>query len=108
MRSTRRKQKYGGKCKVIEWDSEGDTIACFQDKCSIVTIIMSIISHGAYILSLNIGFTTRIATLVGIAVAVIVYFVLVVVFKILSKEDIYMLPNGEKIYKMLKKVKIYE
>ena len=31
--------KYGGKCKVIEWDSEGDTIACFQDKCSIVTII---------------------------------------------------------------------
>ena len=74
----------------------------------IVTIIMSIISHGAYILSLNIGFTTRIATLVGIAVAVIVYFVLVVIFKILSKEDIYMLPNGEKIYKMLKKVKIYE
>ena len=31
--------KYGGKCKVIEWDSEGDTIACFQEKCSIVTII---------------------------------------------------------------------
>ena len=74
----------------------------------IVTIIMSIISHGAYILSLNIGFTTRIATLVGIAVAVIVYFVLVVVFKILSKEDIYMLPNGAKIYNFLRRFKIYE
>ena len=74
----------------------------------IVTLIMSIISYASYTLLENIGLDSRIATLIGIGIAIIVYFVLVLMFKILSKEDIYMLPNGEKIYEVLKKLKIYE
>ena len=32
--------KFGGKCKYMEFDNlDGDTLAIFQDKCSIVTII---------------------------------------------------------------------
>ena len=31
--------KFGGKCKYLEFDSEGDTIAAYQEKCSIVTVI---------------------------------------------------------------------
>ena len=31
--------KFGGKCKYLEFDSEGDTLAAFQDKCSLVTVI---------------------------------------------------------------------
>ena len=31
--------KFGGKCKFLEFDSEGDTIAAYQEKCSIVTVI---------------------------------------------------------------------
>ena len=73
----------------------------------IVTVIMSVVSYASYLLLVNIGLMSRIATIVGILVAVIVYLVLVIVFKILSKEDIYMLPNGEKIFKFLEKIKIY-
>lgn len=74
----------------------------------IITIIMSIISYSSYILFIKIGLISRIATIIGMIVAVVVYFTLVFVFKILSKDDIYMLPKGDKIYSFLKKAKIYE
>ena len=31
--------KFGGKCKYLEFDCEGDTLGVFQDNCSIVTVI---------------------------------------------------------------------
>lgn len=73
----------------------------------IVTIIMSVISYTSYILLVKIGVISRLATIIGILVAVVIYFVLIIIFKILSEEDIYMLPNGDKIYNFFKKVKLY-
>ena len=74
----------------------------------IVTILMSAISYGVYRTVFLLGIGSMIATVIGILVAVMVYFIFVIVFKILSKEDIYMLPNGEKIYRFLQKIKIYK
>lgn len=73
----------------------------------IITIIMSVISYGIYECVMILGISSRIATIIGIIMAVIVYAILVIIFKVLSKEDICMLPNGEKIYKFLQKIKIY-
>ena len=73
----------------------------------IATILMAIISYITYALSLNILNNENICTIIGIIIAVIVYAISVIILKVYSKEDILMLPKGEKILKILKKVKIY-
>lgn len=73
----------------------------------IATIIMSIVSYFVYILSLGIINNKNICTIIGIIIAVIVYAISVIILKIYSEEDILMIPKGEKILKILKKVKIY-
>lgn len=74
----------------------------------IVTIIMSVISFFVYKSILEIGITSRIATIIGILTAVIVYAIMVIGFNVLSKEDIYALPGGEKIFMFLQKIRIYK
>lgn len=49
----------------------------------------------------------NIATVISILIAVIIYLFCVIIFKIFSKNDFYMFPNGEKIYIFLKKLHIY-
>ena len=48
-----------------------------------------------------------ISTVIAIFIGVIVYLVLVLATKMLTKEDIYMIPFGTKIYGLLVKLKIY-
>lgn len=72
----------------------------------IATLIMGIISYCTYLI-IKLVAVERLATIIGIITAVIIYVISVVVLKILSKEDIYMLPKGDKIYNFLKKIKIY-
>lgn len=72
----------------------------------IATTIMGVISYAMYLFM--IGFiSVRMATIIAICIAVIVYLICVIIFKIFSKEDIEMLPKGDKIYSFLKKIKIY-
>ncbi len=52
------------------------------------------------------GFHDKIATLVAILCAVLVYAVVLFVFKVISKDEIMMIPKGEKIYNLLHKMKI--
>lgn len=73
----------------------------------IATIIMAIVSYASYMFVLQIGIMGNVATLVGIIVAVLVYAIMIIILKILSKEDILSLPKGEKIYKFLNKIKLY-
>ena len=47
------------------------------------------------------------ATLMAIIIAVITYFLSIVIFKILDRDDYHMLPYGDKIYKFLQKIKIF-
>lgn len=73
----------------------------------IATIGMGIISYIFYKLSLNLFYSERISTIIGIIIAVVVYAINVILLKIYKEEDILMLPKGEKILKLLKKIKIY-
>lgn len=73
----------------------------------LATVLMYIISYPVYLIVVNVFAMERMATLFGIIIAIIVYIISVIMLKILSKEDIYMLPKGEKIYNFLKEMKIY-
>ena len=71
------------------------------------TVIMGIISLLFYNFSLKYIGGERISTIIGIIIAIIVYAINIILFKIYNEEDILMLPKGEKILKILKKLKIY-
>lgn len=73
----------------------------------IATVMMGVISYSLYSLALNF-ISIRLATVISILFAIVVYFILIIVLKIFTKEDIEMLPKGDKIYNFLKKIKIYE
>ena len=73
----------------------------------LATIIMMIFSYPSYLFIMNLASSIRLATIIAIVVAIIVYAISVVLLKIFSKSDILMLPKGEKIYNFLVKLKIY-
>ena len=70
------------------------------------TLIMGICSYFIYLNILGI-FGGKMATIIAIAVAVIIYVLAILVLKVFSKEEIQMLPQGNKIVKILEKFKIY-
>ena len=78
----------------------------FIVKPLIATIIMGISAILSYKLVLRFA-STSIATIIAIGIAVIVYISLVLILKILEKEDYYMIPGGGNILKILQKLKIY-
>ena len=59
-----------------------------------------------YAMKYALGHSSRIMTIVSLIVAVIVYLLSVVKLNVLSKEDYNLLPGGEKIYKILSKIKL--
>lgn len=73
----------------------------------IATAMMAICSYAVYMI-LNGIIAERIATCIAFAVAVIIYTLAVIVLKILRREEIYMLPHGQKIYKLLCKMGLYK
>lgn len=78
----------------------------FVIKPAIATGIMSVCSYTLCVILKGI-IPRNTATLIAMAFAVIVYIAAVLALKIYNREDIYMLPKGEKIYKFLEKKKIY-
>ena len=78
----------------------------FVLKPALATGIMGVCSYTIFLLleRMNIG---NMAIIISIILAVIIYLASVVALKIYNKEDIYMLPKGEKMYKILEKLKIY-
>lgn len=68
--------------------------------------MMAICSYYIYTILSGI-IIERLATIVSILVAVIIYILSIIVLKIFSKEEILTLPKGNKIYKFLEKTKIY-
>ena len=73
----------------------------------IATIMMAICSYATYLLLADI-IVERLATVIAMGVAVIVYALALIVLRILTKEDIFMLPYGQKIYKILCKLGLYK
>ena len=73
----------------------------------IATLIMAICSYAMFII-LNGIMAEKLATILAMLFAVIIYVITIVVLKIFKKEEIFMIPGGSKIYPILKKLKIYE
>lgn len=78
----------------------------FVIKPLIATFIMGVCSYFIY-LTLNGIIAERLATIIAIVVAVLIYGISVIALKIFSKEEMLMIPYGSKIYKILEKIKIY-
>ena len=78
----------------------------FVIKPIIATGIMAICSYTAFLLLGNL-IPEKLSTVIAILIAVIIYCMAVIALKIYNKEDIYMLPKGDKLYKFLEKMKIY-
>lgn len=78
----------------------------FVGKPVLATAIMA----GATILSEKVlGMfldSTRIITILAIVVAVVTYFLAVILLKIFKREDYHMLPYGDKLYHFLEKIKL--
>ena len=72
----------------------------FVFKPALATIIMGVCSYTTYSI-LNGIISGNKATIISIIFAIVIYLISVVALKIYNKEDIYMLPKGEKIYRIL-------
>lgn len=71
------------------------------------SIVMGIVAFDThYFLSKAIGNSK--ATIIAILVGALTYGIMIAVTKTLSKEELYMVPFGTKIYKVLVKLKIYK
>ncbi len=71
-----------------------------------VTLMAVFAMASFYAMKYALGHSSRIMTIVSLIVAVIVYLLSVVKLNVLSKEDYNLLPGGEKIYKILSKIKL--
>ena len=69
--------------------------------------MMGICSYAVYLLLGGI-IAGKLATIIAILVAVLVYGLAVIVLKIFTKEEIFMIPYGNKLYKILEKLEIYK
>lgn len=78
----------------------------FIIKPIIATLIMAICSYFIFML-LNGIIAERLATIIAMLFAVIIYIVALVALKIFTKEEMHMIPYGKKIYEFLEKRGIY-
>ena len=67
--------------------------------------ISSIVTIAVYRLIANLGYNT-IGTLSAVIATAIVYFILLLLFNAVQKSDIILLPKGQKIYRILKKIRL--
>ena len=79
----------------------------FIIKPILATIIMSICSYFVYIMLIG-NIPMKIATIISLVVAVVIYAISIIALKIFSKTEIYMIPYGNKLYKILEKLGIYK
>lgn len=78
----------------------------FVVKPILATAIMGVCSYAIYTLVVKVV-AVKMATIIALTMAVITYALALIALKILTKEEIYMIPFGQKIYKVLEKTGIY-
>jgi len=71
------------------------------------TFIMAVCSYFIYT-KLLLFLPEMICTVIALLFSVLIYAISLIVLKIFTKEDIYMLPYGIKIYSFLQKIKVYQ
>ena len=75
-------------------------------KPAISAIIMGLIVYGTYYL-LHLVMGNTISTLLAITVGILVYVISIMLMKVITKEDIMMIPFGTKIYPILVRLHLY-
>jgi len=73
----------------------------------LATGAMGIISYTSYLLLGSILSQNK-ATILAIIIAILIYLIFVFLLKIFTKEEIFMIPYGTKLYKFLEKTGIYK
>ena len=73
----------------------------------IATLMMAISSLFVYHILVGM-ISEKSCTIISIIIAAIIYVILIFLLKIFSKDNIFMIPYGQKIYKMLQTIGIYE
>ena len=79
----------------------------FIIKPIIATTMMGICSYAIYFVLTGI-LPGRLVTIIALSTAVIIYVLALIALKILTKEEIYMIPYGQKIYAVLTKMGLYK
>ena len=76
-------------------------------KPTFASAVMGIIVYIVYkVIAGALG--NAISTIIAICLGAIIYLLLVIFMKMLTKEEIYMIPFGTKIYSLLVKLKVYK
>lgn len=73
----------------------------------LATFMMGICSYTIYLQLLN-KMSNSISTIISIIVAVIIYILAIIALKVFKKEELIMLPYGDKLYKILEKTGMYK
>ena len=71
-------------------------------RSALASVIMGVVAYGVYVFAMDVVGSVALCCLGSIAVAVVVYLLLVIVLKALTREDCLLLPKGEKIANILK------
>lgn len=82
------------------------TFSKFVIKPIIAVTIMGICSYFSY-LTLSGIIVKKLATIIAIIIAIVIYTLSIVALKVFSIEEIQMMPAGKKICKVLERLKIY-
>lgn len=77
-------------------------ISKFLIKPIFASIIMAICSYTIYI-KLYLKIPQKLLLIISLLIGLVIYVILILILKILSKEEIFMIPYGQKIYKKIKK-----
>ncbi len=82
------------------------TFSKFVMKPILAVLIMGICSYFSYSMLLGI-IAQKLATIIAIIIAVIIYALAIIALKVFSKDEMEMMPGGNKICKVLEKLKVY-
>ena len=78
----------------------------FVFKPMLASIIMSVFAYTFYLVMIT-RINDKIVTLLSLLMCAIIYIVVLAILKIFSKEELFMIPFGQKIYYFLKKLGLY-
>lgn len=79
----------------------------FIIKPLIAVIIMGVTSYQSYLFLLPRIANSKLSTILGLGIAVIIYLIMLVILKIFSEEEYHMIPYGKKFYDFFKKPRLY-
>lgn len=74
----------------------------------VATSIMCVCSYCLYLILSSMVIPAKIVTIISLVFAVVIYFMAIIALKIFTREEIFMIPYGTKIYKVLERLGIYK